>query len=337
MARTDEQRRSEKFFANSRAPFRELLDAVKGRKIAVVGHMRPDGDCISSQLAAAWIFRKFGAADVVCVNKDDVPYLYKEFAAGENFVRAENFDGAGYDIVTVDSADYARVGTEITARFENPLGCIDHHASNEPYAKISIIEPNSSSCAGLIAGLMIDEEIEIDAPMAGILYMGIMTDTRQLTTSNTDLKSFQLATRLVSLGADPAEISILLYQRERLPRMKLLAQFLQSLTMHYEGKVCVGLLPMGIYDKTGAKKEDSDGLVDFARNIDGVEIAVLLEALPDGVKGSLRSKRPEMQVNEIARQFGGGGHFAAAGFNVKMTLDEFFPKLLATIGDQLNI
>ena len=76
--------------------------------------------------------------------------------------------------------------------------------------------------------------------------------------------------------------------------------------------------------------------MDYARNVDGVEIAVLLEALPDGVKGSLRSKRPETQVNEIAAQFGGGGHFAAAGFNVKMPLDEFYPKLLAIIGDHLG-
>lgn len=328
---------SEKFFPNSAAAFRDFLDGVKGRNIAVVGHMRPDGDCISSQVAMAWLLGESGAAQVACVNRDAIPYLYREFASGVEFLPADDFDREGWDIVTVDCADYARTSEPLRARYTKPFACFDHHVSNSPYAEINVIEPSASATAGLLAGLMFDAGIAFPKHVANAMFMGIMMDTRQLTTSNTDLRTFELSTRLVESGAEPAEVSILLYQREKFARMKLLAQFLQSLTMHYDGRVCVGILPAGVYDKTGAQKEDSDGLVDYARNIDGVEIAVLLEALADGgVKGSLRSKRPEMQVNEIARHFGGGGHFAAAGFNVKMSMDEFYPTLLAIIGDHLN-
>lgn len=325
-----------RYFPDSAANFKRLLEECKGRKIAVAGHMRPDGDCISSQLAMAYLFRKWGAAEVVCVNKDEIPHLYKEFAGSEKFLLSEEFNGEGYDIVAVDCADYERISPTFSARFPAPFACVDHHVSNAPYARINILESKSAATAELIAGMMYDAKIEIPQALANTLYMGVMTDTRQLTTSNTALRTFQISTRLVASGASPAEVSILLYQREKFSRMKLLAQFLQSLTMHYDGKVCIGLLPLGIYERTGAKKEDSDGFVDYARNVDGVEIAVLLESMPDGVKGSLRSKRPEMQVNEIAAQFGGGGHLSASGFSVKMNLDEFFPKLLAIIGDQLN-
>ena len=325
------------YFPESAENFRKLLDFVKGKNIAVVGHMRPDGDCISSQLAAAHIFRKAGAAKVVCVNKDPVPYLYKEFLGGENFVFAEDFAEMDFEIVTVDCADYARISPTFHERFPNPLAAIDHHVSNGDYAKISIVESTAAAAAELIAGLMLDAQMEISENIATILYMGVMTDTRQLTTSNTCLKTFKITERLVAQEVNPAEVSILLYQRERFARMKLLAHFLNTLTMHYDGQVCIGLLPQGIYEKLGATKEDSDGLVDYARNVDGVEIAAILEALPDGgVKGSLRSKHPETKVNEIAAHFGGGGHFAAAGFNVKMSMDEFYPKLLATIGKHLQ-
>lgn len=107
--------------------------------------------------------------------------------------------------------------------------------------------------------------------------------------------------------------------------------------MHFDGRVCIGLLPEGVYEKTGAEKADSDGLVDYARSVDGVDIAVLLEDMKNGVKGSLRAKTPEYKVNEIAAHFGGGGHLAAAGFTAEgETINTFYPKLLNLIEASLQ-
>ncbi len=327
---------SKKFFPNSDLKFAEFLKSVKGGKFAVVGHMRPDGDCIGSQVTMAYLLRKYGAKEVVCLNQNEVPFHYKEFLCGEKFLSTEDFEDTSFEIITVDCADLKRTSEVLAEKFPTPFACFDHHVSNKPYAKINVIEPTASATGELLAGLMADENVEFTSKIASALYVALMMDTRQLTTSNTNLRAFEVATLLVGKGADPAEISVMLYQREKFGRMKLLAQFLQSLTMHYDGKVCIGLLKRGIYEKTGSSKEDSDGLVDYARNINGVEIAVLLEELADGIKGSLRSKRPEMQVNEIASHFGGGGHFAAAGFTAKMAMDEFFPELLNIIGEHLK-
>lgn len=328
----------EKFFPAQAGVFAEFLAEVKGGKFAVVGHMRPDGDCISSQLACANLLRLFGAAEVVCLNKHEVPYLYREFLNGEEFLNSEDFDREDFRIVTVDCADYKRISEALQAKFPQIFAAFDHHVTAQNYAKYSIVESTAAATAELLAGLMLDAGIDFDANVANVLFMGLMTDTRQLTTSNTNLRSFRISTALVAKGARPAEVSVLLYQRERFARMKLLSVFLQSLTMHFGGRVCIGTLNAGVFDRTGAKKEDTDGLVDYARNIDGVEIALLLEVLPDGgVKGSIRSKTPQAKVNEIAAVFGGGGHLAAAGFNVKMSLEDFYPKLLKIIGDRLGV
>lgn len=317
--------------------FNDLLKAVRGRKIAVVGHMRPDGDCISSQFAAAEFLRQAGAAEVVCVNQNPVPRLYENFVGNEKMLEAETFDDASFEIVTVDCADYRRSNESLCERFPLPLACIDHHASNRPYAKINIIDPKASATAEIVAGLAFDAKLKISPQNADRLYMGIVMDTRQFTTTSTRTKTFEIATELVKSGADASKVAIELYQRENLAKLKLLAAYLQSLTMHCNGRVCIGLLPAGIYERTGAEKADSDGLVDYARSIDGVDIAVLLEDLKNGVKGSLRAKTPEYCVNEIAAHFGGGGHLAAAGFTaIGETINSFYPKLLEHIETSLQ-
>lgn len=326
------------YFPELKDGFKKLLAEAKGKKIAVVGHMRPDGDCVSSEFALADVLERAGAAEVVCLNQNPVPYLYENFKYGRDFLPAETFTDTSFEIVTVDSADYARTNDALRARFPKPLGCIDHHVSNDAgYAKINLIDTKAAATAELLAGLMMDAGVDISRENANRLFMGTVMDTRQFTTSSTTQKTFEIAMCLIRDGADAAWVAQQLYQREKLSRLKLLASFLQSLTMHFSDRVCIGLLPKGIYEQTGAEKAESDGLVDYARSIDGVEIAVLLEEMPNGVKGSLRGKGPQYQVNLIAAQFGGGGHLAAAGFTAEgYDINTFYPKLLGLIEEHLQ-
>ncbi len=325
------------FFPELAENFMKLVRAVKDKKIAVVGHMRPDGDCMSSQFAMAAVFEKFGAAEVVCLNKDPLPYLYENFSKGKKLLPTEGFEDASFEIVTVDCADYKRIGEDFAARHPNPLGCIDHHSSNHPYARINIFDPSSAATAEIIAGLLFDAGAKIDPESANRLYMGMAMDTRQFTTNSTGAKTLAIAAKLVESGAEPAYVAEQLYQRERFGKMKLLAYFLQSLTMHAEGKICMGIIPLGTFEKTGSSKEDTDGLVDYARSIEGVEIAILLEELPKGLKGSFRAKTPKFEVDTLAGEFGGGGHKAAAGFSVDgASLNDFVPKLLKLVEKRIN-
>ncbi len=326
-----------KFFPELEGPFRALLGACRGGNIAVAGHMRPDGDCAASQFALADILSGAGAARVVCVNQNPLPRLYKSFAHGREFLDAGAFDDPSFEVVTVDCADYARTNLRLCERFPSPLGCIDHHFSNNSSARINLIDPSASATAELIAGMAFDAGLEISPENAGRLYMGIVTDTRQFTTPSARPAAFEIAARLLECGADAAKVAEELYQRETMGRLKLLGSFLETLELFENSRACVGVLKAGIFEETGSEKADSDGLVDYARSIDGVEIALLLEQMPNGVKGSLRARTPDMRVNEIAARFGGGGHLAAAGFTAEgETLEGFREKIVSIIGEHLR-
>ena len=326
-----------KYYPELSAEFKKLLDAAKGAKIAVVGHMRPDGDCIASEYAMAEILRGAGAREIAILNQNPMPRLYENFADSSVLKSAADFDDASFEIVAVDCADYARTNLALCGRFPRPLACIDHHATNPRYARINIIDSDASATAELIAAICFDLEIELSKRSAMLLYMGLVMDTRQFTTSSTRLASFEIAAKLVHKGADPAWVAVQLYQREKFGKLKLLGYYLDSLKTYFGGKVCIGILPAGIFEKTDSEKSDSDGLVDYARSVDGVEIAALIEELPNGSKGSLRAKNPDYRVDEIASVFGGGGHHAAAGFTaVGETPETLLSKLLPLIQERLK-
>jgi len=298
--------------------FKKLLEESRGRKIAVAGHMRPDGDCVASQFAMREILSASGAQAVVCVNKNEVPHLYKNLAPLP-LENSETFDLSGWDIVLVDCSDFSRVSDTLGERAGGKIfACIDHHASGASTAEINCIDICAGATAEIIALCVGELGLKISPVIANLLFTGLATDTRQFTTTSTRRESFDAAKTLVECGANPNAVAQELYQRERPEKMALLAIYLGSLKSYCNGRVRVGFLTQKSFENTGAKKEDTDGLVDFARAIEGVEIAATLEELADGsVKGSVRGRFPQYEVNKIAESFGGGGHLAAAGFTAK--------------------
>jgi len=315
--------------------FGELLEKLKGRKVVVLGHVRPDGDCIGSQVALCRVLRSQGI-ESVCVNRDPIPSTLKFLVGDTPFFLPENFDFDGWDAVSVDCADFRRMGPEVTEQLAaKPMGNIDHHISNTSYGEDNLVEGNSSAAGEILAGLFFDNDLPVDPITATALYVGIATDTGQFRFPSTTSHTFDLAGLLVEAGVNLSQVNIELYERESFARLDLLQHFLQSFSLHFNGRVCVGLLPDGSYEKVGASTEDSEGLVDYARSIDGVDIGVLVEENQGKIKGSLRAKEKRYRVDLIAKHFNGGGHAAAAGLNVDEKLDLFVPQLLAVIEQHL--
>ena len=322
------------FYPEFAGGFDRLLAALSGRRVAVVGHARPDGDCIGSQVGLA---RVLGAAghDAVCVNPDPVPRRLEFLAAGTPFIRTDHVPD-GLTAVFVDCADHARAGERLRVRFPEPAGNIDHHLSNDAYAAINLVDSASAATCEILAGIILDRGLAIDPQAAQALYAGILTDTGQFRFSSTSRRCFVLAGELVARGADPARAGFELYERESVGKLRLLQRFLSSLRMENGGRVCIGTLPTGIFEETATSGEDTEGMVDYARSVDGVEIAALVEERKDGsVKASLRAKDPACRVDVIAGLFGGGGHACAAGLNVKKAPADFQAKLLAAIHARL--
>ena len=328
-----------KYFPVLAEAFGRLRTELAGQPIAIVGHARPDGDCIGSQVALA---RALAAAghDVICINADPVPRRLAFLTQGLRFYRTDDVLARNESraAIYVDCADHARAGERLKAYYAAPAACVDHHLSNGGFATFNLIDAGAAATCEILAGLFLDAGLTIDALTAQALYTGIVTDTGQFRFPATSHRCFLLAGELVERGASPALVGYELYERETAGKLQLLQRFLASLRVECDGRVCVGRLPAGIFAETGTSAEDTEGMVDYARSIDGVQIGVLIEERPEGVvKASLRAKDPAYRMDRIAAAFQGGGHACAAGLSIKMGVNEFYTRLLGLLREQIRV
>ena len=327
----------DKYYPELSRAFARLLGSLAGQRVAVIGHSRPDGDCIGSQVALARVLAATGL-DVVCVNADVVPRRLQFLVTGMTFLRTDDVvaEAAARVAIFVDCADHGRAGLRLQAHFPKPAANIDHHLSNTGYANQNLVDHSSAATCEILAGVFFDNGLAVDAATAQALFTGILTDTGQFRFNSTSRRCFLLAGELVARGARPAEAGSELYERESLGKLQLLQRFLASLRLECDARVCMGRLARGSFEETGTTAEDTEGMVDYARSIDGVDIGVLIEELPaGGVKASLRAKEPAYRVDQVALQFGGGGHACAAGLNLKDATD-FYSRLLAALSARLQ-
>jgi phosphoesterase RecJ-like protein len=311
-----------------------LLTELRGHPVAVIGHQRPDGDCIGSQVALCRILRGTGL-DAVCMNPDAVPRRVRFLVGDTPFYQRDELAQDGRVAVYVDCADHERAGLKVRDLYPAPYACFDHHLSNVGFARLNFVDPGSAATAEMLAGMGLDAGLAFDRTTAQAMYTGIMTDTGQFRFASTSERVFRLCAALMARGADPAQAGMELYERETSGKLKLLQHFINSLKFECSGRVCVGVLPNGVFDAVGASVEDTEGLVDYARSIDGVEVGVLIEERPGIIKASLRAKHASYRMDTVAMLFNGGGHASAAGLNFPDTLAHFYPVLIAALSRRL--
>ena len=314
--------------------FANALIELKGKPVLVLGHRRPDGDCVGSQVGLTRVLIELGV-NARAVNQDPVPRTLKKFVGNTPFFSPEEIEGNDFTIVTVDCADKHRIGEELSKRFPEVFLNIDHHVSNNNYAKTNFVLADASATGEILAKFFLDCEMKIDSITADALYVGIATDTGQFCYSGTNASVFEVCRRLCEYGADPSLVAHELYEREKPGRVQLLQRFLASFQMEHDDRVCIGTLRDSYYKETNTQPEDAESFVDYARSMEGVEIGALLEERSGKIKGSLRAKDACYRVDILAEEFNGGGHACAAGFNVNQTWEEFYPKLVDAIGRHL--
>lgn len=312
--------------------FVELLASWKGKRICIFGHVRPDGDCIGSQVALCRLMRAQGI-DAFCANGHPIPRPLMPFIGDTPFHAAVSEIPEADMYLTVDCADTARVGQMFAGKLPRFIANFDHHISNTFFAEHNFVYPTLSATAEVLARLAFDGGLPVDAVTANALYIGIATDTGQFKYDSVTADLFRLSARLVELGATPSVAAIHLYESEPPAKLALLQCFLASLRFYCGGRLCVGTIRDADWVKTGASKEDTEGIVDYARGIEGVEIGILVEEQGTNLKGSFRAKNAIHRVDQIAKDFNGGGHACAAGFNPGCSFDELMPRLIKRVED----
>lgn len=323
------------FLAES-SSFSSAISQLDERPVLVVGHCRPDGDCIGSQVALTRVLLALGK-DARAVNQDPVPRTLEKFVCDTPFYLAEEAPEGNFQVISVDCADRDRVGAHFLRRFPTIDLNVDHHLSNTRYGIQNFIFPEASATGEILAKFFFDCDYPVDKVTAEALYLGICTDTGQFCYAGTNATVFEICRKLCQSGAKPSEIAHELYQKEKPGRIQLLQRFLASFRLEFDDSVCIGSLKEDDYSDTDTKPEDAENFVDYARSVEGVRIGVFLEERSEKIKGSLRAKEEKYRVDLLAKQLGGGGHACAAGFNLSSSLERFYPALIEEIDRHLQM
>jgi phosphoesterase RecJ-like protein len=314
-----------------------ILDAIRqSHTICVVGHIRPDGDCIGSQLGLTLALRNEGKK-VVCWNQDVMPQKYR-FLDRDGIVQQPK-RGMKFDcVIATDCASFERLGSvgPFIAR-RKPLINIDHHESNTRYGDLNWVSPRDPSTGELIYRLLKAARWPITRLIADCLFAAVSTDTGSFQYSNTRPATLHAAGELVSHGADLARICDEVYQSYPLSRVRLLKHVYNRFRLTHNDQVAWFWLRKADFTRTGSDSADSEGLIDHIRAIEPVVIACVFEELePELTRVSLRSKSDKVNVNEIAALFGGGGHAAAAGARIPGKPVSVQRRVLAAVKKALN-
>ena len=299
---------------------------------AVLGHVRPDGDALGSQLALALSLKKLGK-EVRIWNEDGMLEKYSFVPRSELLskppAQAEDIDV----VVALDTAIQNRLGTTLRAvRSAKVWINIDHHPSNPGYGDVVYIDPTAPATGQILFELIKDQQLPLDSEIAENLYVAISTDTGSFQYPNTTARTFEIAAELVECGVDVGRVSRLTYENYPRRRIELLRKLLRTMRFELEGRIASFSLSLKTAAELSVLPEDNEGLIDHLRAIRGVVVAIFFEELADGkVRISMRSKDEAVDVCAICQKFGGGGHVLAAGARVVGLLPEVEERVLKEV------
>jgi phosphoesterase RecJ-like protein len=315
--------------------FEKLKKLLKSAKTAIVtAHVDPDGDAIGSMLALGMILERAGLA-VTLYCADQVPRIYR-FLPGSERIKKELLLQQRFDLgFVVDASDISRVGDRIDLRQAAPIIInIDHHPDNTSFGDINYVT-KSSCVAEQVYDLAKYLKIKIDKRIADCLYAAMITDTGNFRYENTTVKTFLIAAELLKAGVNTHEITTRIYDTKSIPSVRVCARALAEVKFAMGHKVAWAVVTDQMMDENGAKAEDLIGLVDNIRSIEGVEVAVLFRQEKGKVKINFRSKE-KMNVCEIAKRFGGGGHVKAAGAAVEGEVGQVVERVIAEVSKYIK-
>ncbi|MGL4911668.1 MAG: DHH family phosphoesterase [Romboutsia sp.] len=313
-----------------------IIEFLKGSNdFVVTSHISPDGDNLGSTLGMYYSLKNLGK-NVYYVLDDNSPQNLTFLVENVEILKSSEFNMKDYNIVALDCGDKNRIclSDEIRDNAKKII-CIDHHASNDYYGDLNYIDIDASSTCELVYNLLVryreTEGIDlINETIATALYTGLATDTGNFAYSSTHPSSFEMAKELLLKGAKRDMIIQKVFQSNPYSYYKLLGEALNTLDI-VDGKVASICVTKEMLKRYTISFNDVDGVTSYTRDIEGVEVGILLkEKKENEVKVSLRSKN-YVDVSQIAQQFNGGGHVRAAGCTIYDSVENAKQKVLEAV------
>lgn len=320
--------------------FRAVVEVLQAaRSVVAVTHARPDGDGMGSMAGLARAGRAAGRR-VDLIVPDEVPPQYEFLFEDRPPSGAEQFAqlAAGADaVVVLDTCSFSQLDqlADEIRHHSDKVVVIDHHTTRDEVGAVRWVDTSAAACGVMVGELLEALDWSLDAPVAEALLTATMTDTGWLRFANTDPRCLRRVATWLETGVRVDELYRRIYQSDRPERVRLMGRTLESLELHCEGRLAVMSIRADDFATTGARPDETENVVNEALRIGTVSAAVLVVEQDDCVRASLRS-RGEIDVAEIAKRFGGGGHVRAAGCRQKTDLAAFKQQLVDACTEALH-
>ena len=309
----------------------------EGRNFLITSHRNPDGDALGSGLALERLLRSMGKQAKMQVRDGFNRSLYNIPGASDVAV-TDTLPGDypdAYDAVF--TMECPGSGEDRLSRAARSVVNIDHHLGNTMYGEINYLDIEAPSVGEMVMQLNRNYlHLPLDRETATALYVSLATDTGFFRYHNTTLRAFEAAEELVRAGVVPGDVSLWINESASRGSIKLLGLCLTTLQVTPTGKIATLELPKRFFVEAGADPEDTEGIVNYGRMIDGVLVSALLKEIDDkSTRVSMRAK-PGIDVQAVAAMFGGGGHKAASGCTVPLPLASAKARLIPLLEHAVN-
>lgn len=308
----------------------DLIEEIKGaNSFMITSHVSPDGDAVGSVLALKFLLEAMGKTDVLCVLADPVPAIYTNLP-GASTILSPDAEIPDFDVaIIVDVARLNRIGDVADLITEDErVVVIDHHLEEHPEGDFGFVDATYAATGEIMVELFEAAGIPLTPEAAHCAYVAQITDTGGYRYSNTSARSHRIAALIHEVKIDHAEICSDVFDMFSRPKILLMKTVLDRMELSCEGRVATSYVNQDDIDEVGGKKEDLNGLVNYLRNIDGVVVGILFTGVDaETTKASVRSSHA-FNAATFLKEYGGGGHAAAAGVTMNEPLDSARKRLL---------
>lgn len=317
----------------------KIIKTIKKHKsFLILAHDNPDGDSAGSGLALKSLLNSLGKKCHFVLG-NPIPERYS-FLPQSNTIKTRMPKSYNPEVVfVIDTAGWGQIGHIDPQQFKNKIIInIDHHIDNKRFGTINWIDTKAAAVGEQIYAIFKNARIPLTKATASHLYTAIITDTGSFRYSNTTTNTHKITSDLLASGIEPSKLTGYLYENIPLCKQKLMSLALNTLKTKSNGKIIWMWVTKKMFTQAGAKHEHTEAFIDSLKSVSGVKVAIIFkEEINDGERRvTFRSKDSRIAVNEIAHQFNGGGHPAAAGCTIKGSNKEVERKVLKTVTKMVN-
>jgi phosphoesterase RecJ-like protein len=289
-------------------------EILRRQRFVVASHVRPDGDAVGSSLAMALALEHLGK-QVRVVSRDRIPELMHVFPGVDAVEIVERVDDPGDAVIILECGDVQRTG--IAGLERGYVVNIDHHPGNTLYGAVNWLDLTAAACGEMVFDLIEALGVPLTPEIATHVYIAILTDTGAFHYANITPRTFDICRRCVEAGVNAPAVARSIFDSNNLARLKLYGAVLHRMQLDPSGRIATVYVDQKLARECGGTYEDTEGLVNLPLTVkDIVAVVFFKEQGPGEWRVSMRSKG-NIDVNAVAREFGGGGHTNASGCSAR--------------------